>query len=168
MCFFSIITVSYILASLTYCGSFYLHEFGHVIFSFSPKFEFSNYVSCSPLPIFSIPQQTIPAIKTALTPFGGTILIIGLALIFVWLTRKKLDRSRWLIPLIFGYHEFIGNFLCGTDNLKGGTLDFCINNPFINFLKIKLWIVPLILWLIFAYWISGFFKKQIEVIRKIN
>lgn len=131
------VIVSTVVMIPVYCSTFYVHETGHILFGkFSSyfngqptKYEFSATTQC---PIFGweLPQRTriLQGKATVGFIFGGSLLVLLYILFssgFLWfLTRNNLA---WVFPLIFAFHEFRANFLCGTDNLFTAPYPVCAN-----------------------------------------
>lgn len=142
----SSLLLSMFLTPLIYCSSFYVHEGGHILFGKADSwikgnqsnFEISATVNCPFIPFWNIPQQTriIKGASSVNFILGGPLLVllvvISVSYFLCNLTGRKIY---WVLFPIFLFHEFFGNFLCGTDNLN--TIPYAIcNNSFVGNLSV--------------------------------
>lgn len=129
---FSIIATStaYIASVILLCFSFYVHEFGHILFGFIDnilhlKFalpRISNYVNCTILPV---PQQTINISPSLMFALGGVAFAILFFLTVAHYFSKKLKKYTvffYLVAFTFVIREIFGNIIFGTDNFIGKPL----------------------------------------------
>ncbi|MFH0874712.1 MAG: hypothetical protein V1859_02155 [archaeon] len=127
---------AYLIGVATYCGHFYIHEAGHMIFgSFDnlihgrpSEYRITTYSSCPSMEFFKIPHQVLmaegkPSLNYAL---GGSITVM-IVIVFLTLITYKLTKNKlsYAFPFLFLIHEIFGNNLCGTDNIRGAPLDIC-------------------------------------------
>ena len=131
--------VSYLVGVLIYCASFYVHEGGHIAFGLFDnllygeiaRFEITSWINCPLIPFFKLPQQTtlIEGHPSLNFIFGGIIAIILVSMFISYLFYKQTNKKiYWLFPVVFTYHELLGNFLCGTDNPLGKPFQICEKN----------------------------------------
>lgn len=164
--------IGYILSIIIYCPSFYIHEGGHMAYGFfdntfygrSSNYKITNWIDCPAMPFLKLPQQ-IHMIEGKMSLnyiFGGIIAVILFSIfISMYFYKKTRKKIYFLFPIIFVYHELIGNFLCGTDNLKGEPFSICQNL-----------IVSKALYLVIPFLIISIsiiiYPKVFKIIRKIT
>lgn len=164
-----------IITNLVYCGNFYVHEAGHIVFGYlgnvlyggSMGFEISKWVKCPLIPLFKMPQQTriVQGEVTGSFVFGGAVMVVLVALfISFWFYKWTKNWLYWLFPVIFIWHEFFGNFLCGTDNLAAKPFPICAENWIVGnavkFAVFGLWL--LIVFLLFKKFKSVLAKNWLK------
>ena len=115
---------------------FYVHEGGHVLIGkydallngYNASFNFSNHIN-GIFPFTYLPQRTTTSAHSSVGfVFGGmmlVLLVVGIISYFLYTITGK--KHYWLFFALYIYHEFIGNFLCGTDNLFGQAYPVCIS-----------------------------------------
>jgi hypothetical protein len=139
--------INFYIYNMFYYFTFWIHEYGHVLFGFIgniifldsseiPKitgwgdytfFNISNIIITLPMP------NQVTSSKNMLLPFGGSIFIFLISVCISYLIfRKTKDKKSFLLILIFLFHEFFGNFLCGSDNTLGYESNICSTNILIH------------------------------------
>lgn len=169
-------SIAYFGYILLFCFSYYVHEFGHVLFGlidnvFHGKLTIpkTHFISCS---IFPVPQQTININDSVLFAFGGPIFSIifflGIAAFFSKLFRRY-SAFFYLIAFTFIIREILGNIIFGTDNLKHGTLISANTLPLLSFVSENILIlnVLFISIILIAIIKEKFPRKRAMPIRKI-
>jgi len=137
--------ISYFLVLIYLIISFYIHEFGHIIFgilndiiSGQPiqNYTISHWIS--PIPGLWMPQQTRIIQGTASVNYvlGGILLtIIFWIIIFLIFYNKSNSKTRFIlliVPIFIMIEQFIINFICGTDNPLGHPFEVCHQNIVIS------------------------------------
>lgn len=147
--------------------SFYVHEFGHVIFGVGdslllgkglPEVSFTNWISHPLIPFWKLPQQTMISNGSLNFIWGG----IMLSLIFwLWLSlvlyRNSKQKMSFLIFFVILIGEIFGNYVCGTDNLTRNPLSACSSLHLNVFIEYEALIFAFIMLIIFLR--SNLFKK---------
>ncbi|MFH8120240.1 MAG: hypothetical protein QXS37_05560 [Candidatus Aenigmatarchaeota archaeon] len=162
------ILITFIIGIFFICFTFYVHEFGHIIFGTLSNIirhrtlsipYFSNWKKCL---FFLIPQQTTIDLEATLLFAMGGIFSSIILILFIYFVYKKIDGPKIYFKLFlitFMLTEIISNFVCGTDNFLG--------RPFLNCANlIKFRILFIIISIIsFTLMFYPFFEK---IILKIN
>lgn len=151
---------------------YYIHESGHIIFGFIgstlngkvPNFKISSWIQNPQIPFIKFPQQTkiYFGFITSGFIFGGIIfaLLVVFALSFILYKRNKKIESILLL-VIFLIHELIGNFLCGTDNLRNNPHTICAKT---NFFSLLIWFVPILfMFFMFRLFTHSWIYKRIVI-----
>jgi len=139
------LVIGFYLSALVFCSSFYVHESGHIFFGLIENldkavgFKILNWEKC-PIFLFPIPQRTqitgTTYISNTVFMFGGIILVLLTSYILSFLisckSKNKYRGFVFLIPIIFLLNEFVGDFLCGTDNVLNKPYSICENNIFLT------------------------------------
>lgn len=158
------------IATISYCSIFYVHEAGHMAYGTldnlingkPSKFEITAGTTCPMLDFFKIPSQTTMRQGNLSLNyiFGGSILTI-LAVSFLSYIVYKFTKNKasFLFIVLFLYHEIMGNFLCGTDNILGRPYNIC-STTFAG--QLIQFFFPLYMLLI-AYIITSYLIKPLEL-----
>jgi len=131
------VLLAMLLTLLAYIAWFYIHESGHIGLALVGHFMNNNLSSnitvvWMQLPILpiSVPQRThIDGQTLSTVVYGGSYMavfaaIVVYAIIQKWSNLRNKDYAI-LIPAVILLHEYIGDYLCGTDNLTGNALTDC-------------------------------------------
>jgi len=130
---------SYLLTILLLFISYYLHEFGHILFGFIynlrldgtiSKYNISNWVTFQPFPFVNVPQQTqiLSGKDSLFMAFGGMITVVCCMFMISYVIYRKYEIKNkliFLIPVFFAITGIIGNIVCGTDNIHKSPYPIC-------------------------------------------
>lgn len=140
--------ISIIIGPFIYCLSFYAHEAGHIIFGFLDnlitegilaKFQIVEWVKCNCLITFQLPQRNKiiygkPSVSYAI---GGIIFTILVSTLFSFYYFKKSKNKNkkfiFMVPALLIINEFLGNFICGTDNFLHNPYSICQKYIILNY-----------------------------------
>jgi len=128
-----LVAIALIITPYIYCASYYVHEGGHIFFgAIGNKIETGNIGNFAisewlETPFCKVPQQTkTDGPNTNYFRYGGMALIIitTFAIAYILYIFSK-NKKFFTIPIPFIIYEFLGNFLCGTDNWNQNPLLNC-------------------------------------------
>lgn len=165
--------ISFFVGLFFFCLSFPIHELGHIIGGHigsvilnteTPAMVINNTIPCPLFHEIQLPQSVhLEGKATSYFIFGGTISVIFVMyiialLIYIYI---RIPRFRWVIfilPLIFGFSEIVGNTFCGTDRFWNTQIINC-NGPIWSVYLITPYLLFLPFFPYFFYGIYSFLKQ---------